>query len=274
MKTSSSRPVANVLGIPVDALDMESALARTQELLSTPGSHYICAAAVHGIVEAQRNPKLLAAYHGAALVLPDGMPLAWAGRSQGFAAMERVTGPDITIEVFRRPEFAGVTHFLYGGDQGVVEELRERLLQRFPSARIVGIYTPPFRDLNLDEERYMEDLLSTLKPDIVWVGIGCPKQELCMARYTRRWNARLMIGVGAAFDFHTGRLRDCAPWIKRAGLQWLHRLIQDPRRLWRRYLVTNCTFVYRMTLQALRRTAPSPLPQAPARATRQVETRS
>jgi N-acetylglucosaminyldiphosphoundecaprenol N-acetyl-beta-D-mannosaminyltransferase len=272
MNTSSSNPVANVLHLSVDALDMNRALDRTRELLSTRNASYICAAAVHGVVEAQRSAELFAAYQNAALVIPDGMPLVWTGRAQGHSSMERVHGPDFMLNVFGCSAFSEVTHFLYGGNPGVVEELRERLLERFPNARIVGVYTPPFRTLNTAEEEYLEGLFSALKPDIIWVGIGCPKQELFMARYASRWNTKLMVGVGAAFDFHTGRIRDSAPWVKRAGLQWLHRLIQDPKRLWKRYLVTNSIFIFRIALQAVGWTSPRPMPQSSL--TRQAESNS
>jgi N-acetylglucosaminyldiphosphoundecaprenol N-acetyl-beta-D-mannosaminyltransferase len=175
----------------------------------------------------------------------------WVGHRQGQHQMERVVGPDLMLEIFRRPEFSGVKHFLYGGEPGVAYELRKRFTERFPQAHIVGIFEPPFRELNAAEEHEFQAAVEATQPDIIWVGLGCPKQEIFMARYGSKVEARLMIGVGAAFNYHTGRLRDCAPWIKRAGLQWLHRLLQEPSRLWRRYLVTNSTFIALIFLQAL-----------------------
>ena len=151
-------------------------------------------------------------------------------------------------EIFRRKEFAHLTHYLYGGKEGVADELAQNLIRKFPHARIVGKHTPPFRALNTAEEDALINETDGLKPDVFWVGISTPKQELFMRRMVHRLNTRLMFGVGAAFDFHTGRIHDCAPWIKNAGLQWLHRLAQDPKRLWRRNL-NNSTFLWHIALQ-------------------------
>jgi N-acetylglucosaminyldiphosphoundecaprenol N-acetyl-beta-D-mannosaminyltransferase len=242
---------ANVLDIEIDALDMAVALERVGHHLHTGEKGYICVAGVHGVMEAQRDPALRAAYAGSALTVPDGTPLVWVGRLQGNSAMGRVAGPDLMLRVFAEPAFSTVTHFLYGGDIGVVEELRARLQRRFAAARIVGIYTPPFRDLTLGEEHNLIATIRELKPQVIWVGIGCPRQELFMARYLPLLETTLIFGVGAAFDYHTGRIRDSAQWVKTAGLQWLHRLVQDPRRLWRRYLFKNPAFVWKITLQLL-----------------------
>jgi N-acetylglucosaminyldiphosphoundecaprenol N-acetyl-beta-D-mannosaminyltransferase len=246
-------PRTNVLDIEVDAVDMTVALKHIVNLLESGEKGYVCVAGVHGIMEAQRNPALRAVYAAAAMTVPDGMPLVWVGRLQGHSAMQRVAGPDLMLEVFGQTEFANATHFLYGGDPGVADELRRRLVLQFPIAQIVGTYTPPFRDLTLDEEQEFIATINTLKPTIVWAAIGCPRQELFMARYLPKLDTRLIFGVGAAFDYHTGRIRDCAPWIKRAGLQWLHRLYQDPRRLWRRYLRNNPAFLLRISVQLLLR---------------------
>lgn len=243
--------VVDVLGVAVDALNMSRALDRIAHHLDAREKGYICVAGVHGIMEAQRCAELRAVYEHSLMTIPDGMPLVWVGHMQGHAAMERVTGPDLMLQIFAEPRFRNLTHFLYGGEPGVAEELRLRLLRRFPHACIAGTYTPPFRDLDIAEEAELFAMISALKPDVIWVGIGCPRQEIFMARYWERLRTRLIFGVGAAFDYHTGRIRDCAPWIKRAGLQWLHRLLQDPRRLWKRYLRNNPAFVWHILLQIL-----------------------
>jgi N-acetylglucosaminyldiphosphoundecaprenol N-acetyl-beta-D-mannosaminyltransferase len=194
-------------------------------------------------MEARRDAGVAEAFAGAALVAPDGMPTVWVGRHQGHAAMERVAGPDLMLEVMQCNAFRDCTHFLYGGKLGVAEELRATLMRRFPSVRIVGTYTPPFGPLSQQEDREFTGMVNDLRPDIVWVGISTPKQERFMKQYLPRLDTKLMFGVGAAFDFHTGRIQDCADWIKRYGLQWLDRLAQDPRHLWRRYLRNNPAFV-------------------------------
>jgi N-acetylglucosaminyldiphosphoundecaprenol N-acetyl-beta-D-mannosaminyltransferase len=200
-------------------------------------------------MEAQRDPKLAQIYARSSLVVPDGMPTVWLGRWQGFRAMQRVTGPDLMLEIFRRPEFAHCTHFLYGGKEGIADELRQSLSERFPWARIVGTYTPPFRDLTPEEESSVAAQIEALKPDILWVGISTPKQERFMMRLLPLVQSTLMFGVGAAFDFHTGRIKDAPNWVKRAGLQWLHRLLQDPRRLFWRYLRNNSAFCWHIAMQ-------------------------
>jgi N-acetylglucosaminyldiphosphoundecaprenol N-acetyl-beta-D-mannosaminyltransferase len=240
--------VANVLGVMVDALGLERALGRVAGMIRRAQKGYVCAISVHGVLEAQRDPAVAQAFAEASMVVPDGTPMVWVGRLQGQSDMRQVTGPDLMGEILRRPEFAGYSHFFYGGQEGVAQELASAWKQKFPGTRIAGTYTPPFRDLNNAEEAMLIRLLDQCRPDIIWVGISTPRQELFMRRLLPKLETGLMFGVGAAFDFHTGRIRDCAPWIKRMGFQWLHRLIQDPRRLWPRNL-RNATFLWHIALQ-------------------------
>lgn len=240
---------ANVLGIGIDAVNMEQALERIATDLRQRRKGYVCLAGVHGVMEAQRDPALAAIYAGAALAAPDGMPTVWVGRHQGYKKMERVAGPDLMLEVIGRKEFRGYSHFLCGGKDGIAQELRDELLDRYPYVKIAGIYTPPFGPMSRFQEMDFVDMVNRVQPDIVWVGISTPKQERFMARYLPLLDTTLMFGVGAAFDFHTGRIADCADWIKRAGLQWLDRLLQDPRHLWKRYLRNNPPFLFYSFLQ-------------------------
>ena len=237
-----------VLGVPVDPVDLELALARAAELLRLRKKEYVCALSVHGVLEARRNPQVARAFADAAMVIPDGRPMVWVGRMQGWRGIDQVTGPDLMSAMFSRPEFAGYSHFFYGGNDGVARELAAVWRRKFPGTRIAGTFTPPFRDLRPSEERDLIELLNICEPDIIWVGISTPRQELFMRRLLPQLDHGLLLGVGAAFDFHTGRIRDCAPWIKRVGLQWLHRLVQEPRRLWRRNLL-NATFLWHIALQ-------------------------
>lgn len=239
----------NLLGVEVEAVDLHGALTHIEAALKIQRKGYVCMAGVHGIMEARRNPEVLKAYAGSLLTLPDGRPTVWVGRSQGLPSIRQVTGPDLMIAIFRRKQFAGYRHFFYGGKPGVAQQLAQRFSLQFPWARIVGTYTPPFRDLTLLEERQLISMMRKVQPSIVWVGISTPRQELFMQRYLTLLDTTLMFGVGAAFDFHTGRIRDCAEWIKRAGLQWLHRLLQDPRHLLRRYMRNNPAFLWHIGLQ-------------------------
>lgn len=239
---------ANVLGIAVDVVDMETALARIAMRLKHGPKGYVCAVSVHGILEALRNRAVADALDEAAFRLPDGAPTVWMGKAQGHRAMDHVTGPAVMGEVFSRTQFADYTHFFYGGKPGVAEELAATLQAQYPWVKIAGIYTPPFRELTEREDMELVERLNRLKPDIVWVGISTPRQDLFMRRMMRRLDARMMFGVGAAFDFLTGHVRSCPEWMKRAGLNWLHRLAQDPRRLWRRNLA-NTAFLWHATQQ-------------------------
>jgi len=242
------RAYINVLGVAVDAIDMEGALARVRATLQSGTKGYVCAVDVNGVLAALRNDAIADAYERAMLALPDGTPTAWVGRMQGLQTITTVTGPDLMREIFSRPCFAGYSHFFYGGKPGVAEELAATLCRAYPWTTVAGSYTPPFRDLNSSEEAELIETIRRCKPDMVWVGIGAPRQELFMRRMLPHLETRLMFGVGAAFDFLTGRVRMCPPWMKRAGLHWLHRLAQDPARLWKRNL-RNTAFLWHIALQ-------------------------
>lgn len=240
---------ANVLGIGVHALDMEQTLAAMGSAIEAGRKGYICLADAHGIVEAFSNPAVRAALEGAFLVAPDGMPTVWMGRLQGLRHMRRVVGPELMLEAFQRRELARWRHFFCGGAPGVAEQLRHDLLARFPGASIVGTYTPPFSEMTDNEVNDLAERVRQTRPDIVWVGISTPKQEMLMARLLPLLDTRLMAGVGAAFLYHTGAIEDSPAWLKAAGLQWLHRLLQEPRRLWRRYLTVVPRFLFHAVLQ-------------------------
>jgi len=242
-------PRANVLGIGVHAVNMDTAVRAIEAAVAEHERGYVCVTGVHGVMEAQGDPEFARILAKALLVVPDGVPTVWMGHLQGFTQMDRVFGPDLMLAVAHRSEQTGWSHLLYGGSEGVVQRLSSVLLHRFPRMRITGAYTPPFRPLTSAEESDFLHLVDQLHPDIIWVGLGTPKQERFMAEYLPHLNTTLMIGVGAAFDFHTGRIRDSPPWIKRSGLQWFHRLLQEPSRLWKRYLFNNPRFVFRAAQQ-------------------------
>jgi N-acetylglucosaminyldiphosphoundecaprenol N-acetyl-beta-D-mannosaminyltransferase len=242
----------NVFGIALDAVNLPTAVTSVLRATKAGRNKYVCLAGAHGIVEARRDPRLAEAFRNAFLVLPDGMPTVWMAWWQALYHVDRVFGPDLMVEVISQSQASGERHFLLGGNPGVAEELASRLNTRYPKARIVGTYTPPFRRLNVAEEAALIARLEKCRPDIVWVGIGAPKQELFMSEYLGRLKVPVMVGVGAAFDFHTGRLTDSPRWVKRAGLQWFHRLVQEPKRLWWRYLRTNSIFLALAAMKLLR----------------------
>ncbi len=242
---------ADVLGVKVSAVDMKRSLDLSDRWIAAGKPGYICVTGVHGVMEAQKDPGLRHILNHAAINLPDGMPMTWLGRLQGFKRMDRVFGPDFMVAMCQVSVGRGYRNFFYGGKPGVAELLDETLKCKFPGLQVVGTYTPPFRRLSPEEEASLFEQVAEAKPHIVWVGLSTPKQERFMAQYVERLNVPLLVGVGAAFDFHTGAIRDCSGWIKRAGLQWLHRLMQDPKRLWRRYLRNNPAFVWRVTCQLM-----------------------
>ena len=239
----------NVLGVGVDAIDVPTAVARIFDALRGPPGAYVCVTGVHGVMEAQRDPELRAIINSSLLTTPDGMPIVWLGRLAGFEKMTRVYGPDLMLEICRASVAAGSTHYLYGGNDGVAPELAGRLRARFPGIRIVGTFTPPFRDLNSEEEHRLFGELDSLQPDFFWVGLSTPKQERFMARYRDRIAVRVMLGVGAAFDMHSGRTKQAPRWMQRSGLEWFFRLLQEPRRLFKRYAVNNPLFVWKVLQQ-------------------------
>ncbi|SEF53103.1 N-acetylglucosaminyldiphosphoundecaprenol N-acetyl-beta-D-mannosaminyltransferase [Bryocella elongata] len=246
----SSPSRANVLGIGISVVRMPDAVGRVTQLIRSGGKGYVCVTGVHGIMEAQRDTALRSILNRSFLTLPDGMPTVWVGRHQGFS-MEQVSGPDFMIRMCQDGVANGLRHFLYGGDVGVAERLREALCERIPGLQIVGVYTPPFRPLTSDELSHVQDMIDDCQPDVMWIGLSTPKQERFMEEFVGYLNAGVLVGVGAAFDFHTGRIKDAPRWVKKIGMQWLHRLSQDRRRLWRRYLTNNPRFVYHILLQCL-----------------------
>lgn len=244
-------PCVNVLGVGVHAVNISRAVSLIESALISDDKNYICVTGVHGIMEAQKDAGLKAILNGSFLNVPDGRPTVWVGWIQRFAEMDQVGGPELMLEVCRISPERGYSHFLFGGEPGVAETLRANLRRECPGIKIVGTYTPPFRPLNPREEADLVRTVAETAPDIFWVGISTPKQEKFLFQYLPKLDTRLMIGVGAAFDFHTGRAKLAPRWMKKAGLAWFHRLCQDPRRLWKRYVFNIPRFLWAVTLQLL-----------------------
>lgn len=248
-------PRANILGVGVSAINMEVALRTLADWITQREAHYVCVTTVHGIMESQRDEQLRRIHNAAGLVTPDGMPLVWLSRQLGFRHVDRVYGPDLLLAVCEYGVPQGYRHFFYGGAPTVADTLATRLQSRFPGLQLAGVYSPPFRPLTSAEDEEVVERINAAHPDIVWVGISTPKQERWMADHVKRLNAPALIGVGAAFDFHAGLKKQAPRWMQRNGLEWLFRLLTEPRRLWRRYLINNPQFVWRVLLQTLNREA-------------------
>ena len=239
----------NVLGVGISAINLELAKQAFVEAIQTKKKGYVCITGVHGVMESQNDPKLREIHNKAFLVTPDGMPMVWLGKLNGFKEMSRVYGPDLMLDIMEISKQFSIRHFFYGGANGVAQELKQRLETRFPGIQIVGTYEPPFRALNSKEEKELAYLVAETKPDIFWVGLSTPKQEKFMAEYLPKLDVTLMVGVGAAFDFHSSRIKQAPRWIQRSGLEWMFRLCMEPKRLWRRYFKNNPRFIYRVACQ-------------------------
>jgi N-acetylglucosaminyldiphosphoundecaprenol N-acetyl-beta-D-mannosaminyltransferase len=241
--------VVNVLGVAVSPINMGLALEQITRAVESRQKGYICVTGVHGVSEAQSDPEFRRILNRAFLCTPDGMPLVWVGRWQGQKQMDRVYGPDLMLAVMALSEKTGWSHFFYGGAHGTARLLQTKLLARFPKLRIVGACEPPFRPLNPAEQLKLQEDLRAARPDMMWVGLSTPKQERFMAQNLARLDVTLMLGVGAAFDFHAGKVRQAPRWMQRSGLEWLFRLWCEPRRLWKRYCKNNPLFVARIFCQ-------------------------
>jgi N-acetylglucosaminyldiphosphoundecaprenol N-acetyl-beta-D-mannosaminyltransferase len=225
-------------------IDYGGAIAVMDRLVERREPGYVCAAPVHALMMAEEDPETRAALQGSTLVVPDGMPLVWAANLLGERLRDRVYGPELMLRYSERCVERDYSVWLYGGrDQGSLVQLALSMRRRHPGIRIVGGYSPPFRELTRDEEDELVSQINDARPDVLWVGIGVPKQEKWMARMRDRLEVPVMCGVGAAFDFHAGRISMAPSWMQERGLEWIYRIAQEPRRLLPRYLYTNPRFV-------------------------------
>lgn len=252
----SAPPRFNVLGVGIHALTLADARDRILALRTTNAPHaagrYICVTGVHGVSEAQDDPAFRHILNRAWLNTPDGMPLVWIGHAAPSASLTRVYGPDLMLAVCDAGRAYGLRHYFYGGAPGVAEKLRTQLTARFPGLDVAGVFTPPFRPLDASESAALRADIARAQPDVVWVGLSTPKQERFMAEFAPRLATRVLIGVGAAFDFHAGLKRQAPRWMQRSGLEWFFRLLSEPRRLGPRYLRNNPLFLARFFLQTTR----------------------
>jgi N-acetylglucosaminyldiphosphoundecaprenol N-acetyl-beta-D-mannosaminyltransferase len=241
----------NVLGVGISSINMRDSLTTIDNWVAQRECSYITITGVHGVMESQKDEDLRQIHNRAGMVTPDGMPMVWLGRLAGHRNMTRVCGPDMMLEVFRESVSKGYRHFFYGGNDGVPELLKQRLEERFLGVNIVGTYSPPFRPLTQEEDQNIVNMINETQPDIVWVGLSTPKQERWMAAHVGRLTAPVMIGVGAAFDFNAGLKKRAPIWMQKYGLEWFSRLLDEPKRLWKRYLINNPLFIFGVLRQTL-----------------------
>ncbi|MGB7844224.1 MAG: WecB/TagA/CpsF family glycosyltransferase [Candidatus Acidiferrum sp.] len=245
-------PGFDVLGVRTHAIETGQVIEQMQAWIEERNRcHSIAATSMHGIVEAQHDAFFKEVLNGTDLVVPDGMPLVWLGRRQGYALRRRVYGPELLLRFCEQSAPHGYRHFFYGGEPGVAGDLAASLKRQFPGLNVVGTFSPPFRELSAEEEREVAELIAQAAPDVLWVGLGTPKQERWMHEHKRRLRVPVMVSVGAAFDLLSRRRRQAPRWMREHGLEWSFRLAQEPRRLWRRYLVYGAQFASHVAMERL-----------------------
>lgn len=239
----SQIPCCNIMGVNIAAINMKWLLDFTQENIKDLSGDYMCVSNVHTTVTAYEDKEYCAVQNGGIMAIPDGGPLSTVGRRRGYADMSRTTGPDYMGEVFKISVERGYRHFFYGSTEETLKKMSENLKESYPGIQIVGMYSPPFRSLAKEEDEVIITQINGTSPDFVWIALGAPKQELWMAEHQGKIDG-IMVGVGAGFDYFAGNISRAPQWMQKCNLEWLYRLVQDPKRLFWRYCYTNPRFVW------------------------------
>jgi N-acetylglucosaminyldiphosphoundecaprenol N-acetyl-beta-D-mannosaminyltransferase len=246
------RSTTLVQGVPIDVLNWDDALSRLAHWAAARQSRYVCIVNAHSVVTGRLEPEFGEVLRGSDMSTPDGAPVAWMMRRLGYASQQRINGPDLMWRYLEQASVRGESVYFYGGSPETLKTLQGVLAQKLPALKVAGAVSPPFRALTPEEDQADVDAINASGAGTVWVSLGCPKQERWMAAHRGRVNA-VMIGVGAAFDYHAGTIQRAPLWMQRNGLEWFYRLCTEPRRLWRRYLTTNTAFIVGAAKQLLGR---------------------
>jgi len=226
---------ANILGVQVSAINMSLAIEAFENWIKEGEKTYVCVTPAHSVMDCVQDHRLYPLFNNSGMTTPDGMSLAWLLKLKGYKNVKRVAGSDLMREVLAYSVQRGWKHYFYGGAIGTPEKLSQHFKSTYPEIKIVGAYSPPFRNLTRDEELEITSQINATQPDIIWVGISSPKQERWMAKHINELSASVLVGVGAAFDFLSGQKQRAPLWMQKTGLEWLFRLITEPKRLWPRY---------------------------------------
>lgn len=241
-------PTCDIMGVHVAAINMGWLIDFTRENIKILSGNYMCVSNVHTTVMSYDDKEYCAIQNGGILAIPDGGPLSSVGRRRGYSQMERTTGPDYLMEILKISDQEGYRHFFYGSTQETLEQLKEILQRDYPNVEVVGMYSPPFRSLTEAEDQEIIAMINQSHADFVWVGLGAPKQERWMWGHQGKVNG-FMVGVGAAFDYLAGNIKRAPMWMQKANLEWLYRLLQEPKRLLKRYFYTNTKFVWHAVIR-------------------------
>lgn len=245
-KTMPKLKTCNILGVKINVTNMNDTVKVITENLDNIKGNYICVSNVHTTVMSHEDESYKDIQNGGFMALPDGKPLSIVSKKRGFKEAERVTGPDLMEEIFNISEENGYSHYFYGSTQETLDILEEKLKEKYPNMKIAGMYSPPFRTLTEEEDKKIVADINKTNPDFIWVGLGAPKQEIWMSKQKNRVNG-LMLGVGAGFDYHAENISRAPKWMQNLSLEWIYRLMQDPKRLYKRYFYTNSKFIKYIT---------------------------
>ncbi len=237
-----------ILGVNIAAINMDQLLYFTHEHIKELSGNYICVANVHTTVTAYKDKLYRDIQNNGVMAIPDGGPLSSVGRKRGYTSMERVTGPDYMEEILKCSSSHNYRHFFYGSSKKTTDQMIQSIKNKYPDIQIAGVYNPPFRTLTQEEDHSIIELIRAADPDFVWVGLGAPKQEIWMAEHQYKIPG-LMVGVGAAFDYFAGNIKRAPKWMQKANLEWFYRFCQDPKRLFKRYFVTNTSFIWNAVIR-------------------------
>lgn len=242
-KQTHTSTYCEILKTNINVTNMADTVQYLTQNLDNLRGKYICVSNVHTVVMSYEDEEYRKIQNNAAMALPDGKPLSVVSKLRGFKEAKKVSGPDLMPEIFRISEEMGYTHYFYGSTEETLEKLRKSLGGRYPTLKIVGMYSPPFRPLTESEDEEIIRMINDTSADFIWVGLGAPKQEQWMYAH-RNKVCGVMLGVGAGFDFHAGTVKRAPVWMQKMGVEWLYRLTQDPKRLFKRYVVTNTKFIW------------------------------
>ena len=245
----SQIPVCTILGVKIAAINMDWLLKYLENHISKLSGDYICVSNVHTTVTASEDEQYMRIQNGGVMAIPDGGPLSSVGRKRGFVEMERITGPSLMEEIFKISAEKGYRHYFYGATDDTLIKLKRKLLEKYPGIQIAGMFSPPFKNtLTAEEDMEHVQRINEASADFVWIGLGAPKQGRWMAAHQGKIKG-LMIGVGAGFDYHADNIKRAPEWMQKNNLEWLYRLLQDPKRLFKRYLHTNPKFIWQVMIR-------------------------